>query len=213
MGRLRVLALCNRTRNMVGPWIDAGYEAVTVDLQGADSVEPGRKHMLASVLDLKVSYVLKLRPAIIFAFPPCTDLAISGARHFRSKGLPRLIEALRLVNACRELCEASGAPYMIENPVSTLSTYWRDPDFTFDPADYALWADDPDSQAYTKKTCIWSGGGFIMPQKAPIKPVLGSKMWRLPPSKARADLRAETPKGFAAAVFAANEPFIRRQAA
>lgn len=207
-----VVALCNRTRNMVAPWLAAGYQAVTVDMQEADQAEDGRVHLIADVTQLTTDWIKSLSPAIVFAFPPCTDLAVSGARHFRDKGLPRLIDALRIVNACRELCEASGAPYMIENPVSTLSTYWRDPDHTFDPSDFALYAEDPDSQAYVKKTCLWTGGGFIMPQRAPVSPTLGSKMWRLPPSEDRANLRSETPKGFAQAVFEANHPFLQRAA-
>lgn len=209
---MKVLALCNRTRNMIAPWLDAGYEAVTVDMQEADRQEAGRAHLVRDVTTLTAEWIIDLAPAMVFAFPPCTDLAVSGARHFRDKGLPRLINALRIVNACRELCEASGAPYMIENPVSTLSTYWRDADHTFDPADFALYAEDPDSQAYVKKTCLWTGGGFIMPQRASVPPVLGSKMWRLPPSADRADLRSETPKGFARAVFEANHPFLRAAA-
>lgn len=154
-----VLALCNRTRNMVAPWIEAGYEAVTVDLKDADSVETGRRHIVGAVEGLTQAFVAGLKPSIVFAFPPCTDLAVSGARHFRDKGLPRLIRALQTVNACRELCEASDAPYMIENPVSTLATYWRAADYTFNPSDFALYADEPEGQAYLKRTCLWGGGG------------------------------------------------------
>ncbi|MHB1065706.1 MAG: hypothetical protein ACYC1Z_14665, partial [Georgenia sp.] len=83
------------------------------------------------------------QPAAVFAFPPCTDLAISGARDFRRKGMRRLIDAMELVESCRLLCEFSGAPWMIENPVGRLSTLWRKPDHLFDPCDYG----DP----YTKR--------------------------------------------------------------
>lgn len=203
-----VLALCNRTTNMVRPWIEAGDEAITVDLQPADREMSGRTHHVNSVYDIDAAWVAALRPSIIFAFPPCTDLAVSGARHFQKKGMARLIEALRLVEHCRALCEAAGVPYMIENPVSTLSTYWRKPDHTFDPSDYAGYSPEPEVEAYLKKTCLWTGGGFIMPQKGPHAPVLGSKMWKLPPSKDRADLRAVTPLGFAYAVHQANAPFV-----
>ena len=74
------------------------------------------------------------RYAIVFAFPPCTSLAVSGARWFREKGIRGLTEAVELVEACRRLCEWSGAPWMLENPVSTLASYWRSPDFDISSA-------------------------------------------------------------------------------
>lgn len=205
---MRVLALCNRTRNMVRPWLEAGHEAVTVDMQPADVDEPGRTHIVADVREFRPEG----RFDMVFAFPPCTHLAVSGARWFRDKGLPKLIEALQIVNACREICEDLGAPYMIENPVGTLKTYWRDPDHTFNPCDYALYSPEPEEDAYTKRTCLWTGHGFIMPQPAPVAPVKGSAMHRLPPSADRGDLRSVTPLGLAYAVFEANAPYLARAA-
>jgi hypothetical protein len=137
---------------------------------------------------------------MVFAFPPCTDLANSGARWFKEKGLTALIAALQVVEACRRICEESGAPWMLENPVGQLSTYWRNPDYTFDPCDYG----DP----YTKKTCLWTGGGFVLPWRSRIEPTEGSKMHRLPPSAERANLRSATPTGFARAVFEVNAPAL-----
>jgi len=130
------------------------------------------------------------------AFPPCTDLAVSGARWFKDKGLYALAGSLKLVRRCVDICEWTGAPYFVENPVSTLSSYWRQPDYTFDPCDYG----DP----YTKKTCLWVGGGFSMPEFCRVDPVMGSKMHRLPPSEDRANKRSETPMGFSRQIFAAN---------
>ena len=131
-----------------------------------------------------------------FFFPPCTDVSVSGARWFKDKGIGTLILALRLFEASVRIAEWTKAPYLIENPVSTVSTYWRKPDHNFDPCDYG----DP----YTKKTCLWTGGGFRMPPKNRVEPTEGSKMWKLPPSENRANLRSETPMGFAQAVFEAN---------
>lgn len=92
---------------------------------------------------------------------------------------------------------------MIENPVSAVSTYWRKPDYTFNPCDYGGYLTPPDD-AYTKRTCLWTGNGFAMPKPKPVKPVEGSRMHSLGPSTDRAALRSITPQGFARAVFEAN---------
>jgi len=191
-----VLSLCDLTGNMVSPWIEAGDCATIVDLQHAPGAHTdGRLTRVgADVLDLDPNYGIGFD--IVFAFPPCTDLANSGARWFREKGLAAVIRALSIVEACRVICERSGAPWMIENPVGQLSTYWRGPDYVFDPCDYG----DP----YTKKTCLWTGGGFVLPWRSRVEATEGSKMHMLPPSPDRANLRSATPMGFARAVCAVN---------
>lgn len=203
-----VLSLCDLTGNMVKPWAEAGYTCIIVDLQhpaGAHRGEDGIIRVGANLLywfpPMDVAY------EIVFAFPPCTNLSVSGARWFRSKGLRGLIEALELVERCRVICEASGAPYLVENPVSTLATYWRAPDERFDPCEYGGYL-DPEGDAYTKRTCLWVGAGFEMPEKRPVDPSEGSKMHLLPPSAERANLRSATPLGFARAVFTANREVI-----
>lgn len=197
-----VLSLCDLTTNMLKPWADAGYRCIAIDIQHPEgvSIRDGIEMVGADITE----YLPPLGDyAICFAFPPCTHLAVSGARWFPRKGLGALCEALRIVEVCRRICEWTGAPYLIENPVSTLSTYWRKPDYTFNPCDYGGYLNPPGDH-YTKKTCLWVGNGFIMPAKLPVEPISGSKMHRLPPSPERANLRSATPLGFAHAVFEAN---------
>lgn len=202
-----VLSLCDYTGNAVAPWAAAGYECWIVDLQHP----AGQGALVDNVMRIGADVTLWQPPAgvqVVFcmAWPPCTHLAVSGARWFKGKGLRALAESIQIVAACSEICEATGAPYLLENPVSTLATYWRKPDFTYNPSDYAGYAQSPADEAYTKKTCLWIGGGFVMPPARPVPPVLGSKMHLLPPSEERANLRSATPSGFAQAVFDANSP-------
>lgn len=205
-----VLALCNRTENMVRPWLEAGIPAVTVDQKPADREHPLRAHVVGSVQD----FVLRRgRPAFVIAFPPCTHLASSGARWWKAKGLGAVIEALGAVDACRRICEESSAPYMIENPVGSLSKYWREPDYSFHPVHYAGYSPEPEADGYTKKTCLWTGGGFVMPDRKPGEPSLGALIHRMSPSDDRADKRSVTPLGFAYAVFAANRHHLQAEAA
>ena len=196
-----VLSMCDRTGVMVEPWLEAGYECWIVDQQHPAGVH--RDGLLVRVgADLTRWLPPRVEYRIVFGFPPCTHLAVSGARWFQDKGLPGLAAAIEVVEAVRDRCEWSGAPWMIENPVGTLSTYWRKPDHRFDPCDFGGWVD---GDAYTKKTCLWTGNGFRFPPLRRVEPVLGSYMHTLPPSDDRGDLRSVTPRGFARAVFEANE--------
>lgn len=193
-----IISCFDKSLVFVQPWAAHGYLCYCVDIQHpkGETKDGNIIKVGADVLDW-----LPPRKNIVFAafFPPCTDVAVSGARWFKDKGIGALINALKLFEVSIKLAEWCNTPWFIENPVSTISTYWRKPDYTFQPYEYG----DP----YTKKTCLWAGGGFIMPPKNNIvKPVEGSKMWLLPPSDARSDLRSITPQGFARAVFEANAP-------
>ncbi len=200
-----VLSLCDHTGNMVRPWWEVGFDCLCVDVQHGGVRTEGNITFIGA--DVRTWLPPPRRCAIVFAFPPCTNLAVSGARWFREKGMGGLTEALEIVEACRRICEWSEAPWMLENPVSTLSSYWRKPDHSFDPCDFGGWLDPPDD-AYTKRTCLWTGGGFVMPTKKPVEPSEGSKMHALPPTDDRGDLRSVTPRGFAKAVLVANCPNV-----
>jgi hypothetical protein len=211
MGKRLVLSLCDRTGVMVQPWLEAGYECVTVDLQHERGVQrDGRLYRIGC----DVATYMPPPAAIVFAFPSCTDVAVSGAKHFKDKGLEALHGSLGLLIACKRICEASGAPWMIENPVSTFSTYWRDPDFIFHPWQYARYLADVKQDAYTKKTCLWTGGGFAMPEMKPASFLHDAdRIHKMARTKDRGDKRAVTPAGFARAVFEANEPRVRERVA
>lgn len=197
-----VISLFDRTGNMVAPWAAAGYHCYCVDLQ--HPVGETRHGNITFVgADVREWFPPFAAVKILFAFPPCTDVAASGARWFRDKGIGSLIRALQLFEASVRLAEWTRAPYLIENPVSTVATYWRKPDHIFDPCDFGGYL-MPAGDAYTKRTCLWTGNGFVMPPPKRIAPTEGSRMHRLAPTTERANLRSATPKGFAQAVFEAN---------
>jgi len=200
-----VLSLCDRTGIMLEPWAQAGFDCMAVDIR-----HTGVRHEKGiNFIGADVRYWLPppRRYAIVFAFPPCTDLSVSGARWFQGKGMNGLTEAIELVESCRRICEWSEAPWMIENPVSTLSSYWRRPDFFFDPCDFGGWIEPP-SDHYKKKTAVWAGNGFRRPQKRRVEALhTERRIHNLPRTPDRGDIRSITPRGFAQAVFAANSPF------
>ena len=199
-----VISGFDRTGNMVRPWAEAGYTCYCIDIQ----------HQVGETREGNIIFVgadirrwlppYGRRIAFQAYFPPCTDLAVSGARWFKAKGLPRLVEALDLFCAAIRLADWIDAPY--ENPVSTVSTYWRKPDHAFDPCDYAAYHGG-ENDRYTKKTCLWTGKGFVMPPSKPLTAAFGSKMHLIPPGPERANLRSEIPRGFAQAVFEHNRGY------
>ena len=203
MTRDIVISLFDYSGTMVKPWLDAGYECWIVDLQHGN-VSNGKLHKVNCDLTEPLSLPIdKERIAFVSAFPPCDHLAVSGARWFKGKGLRKLAISVAMFATAAEFCEDSGAPYLIENPVSTISTYWRKPDYTFDPYHFTRY--NPDDN-YTKKTCLWTGGGFVMPTYAMLQGILppDDRIHKCAPGPERHNIRSATPLGFAKAVFEAN---------
>ncbi len=205
---------------MVKPWLDAGYECWIVDVQhpvgivraetrnhldGCDGYPVCRcagrsdwRGLVTVGADVRRWLPPRREYAFACAFPPCTDQAVSGARWFKDKGLAGLAGAIELVEACRNILEWTGAPWLLENPVGTISSYWRKPDYTFQPWHFG--------DLESKQTCLWTGSGFVMPSKRiHVKPEgVKESTWLMPPSPDRGDKRSVTPAGFAEAVFMAN---------
>lgn len=193
--------LCDRTGNMALPWAEAGFECWCVDVQHSirrDKQSGNIRFVWGDVRSWHPPESVRGRIAFMFAFPPCTHLSSSGARDHQKKGGWMLADALQIFDSCLMACAYSGAPFGIENPAGRLSTHRRKPDYSFQPWQYG----DP----WTKRTAIWAGNGFVMPSPicATPPPETTEKIWLMPPSEDRADLRSETPPGFARAVFKAN---------
>lgn len=206
------VSLFDKTGNMVRPWAEAGYDCYCFDIQhkGIKSARVGTGTITFIQWNAIGADALLLAGferndvGFVSAFPPCTHLAVSGARWFKGKGLRALAQSIEMfAAAAAEICEALGAPYLIENPVSTISTYWRKPDFNFHPWHYTAF--EPDDN-YTKQTCLWTGNGFVMPERNVLDglPKPDNRIHAAPPSDERADFRSATPMGFARAVFQAN---------
>lgn len=211
-GRAAALFLFDLTGTMAEPWAEAGYDCYCVDQQ-----HPAGAQRDGNIIRVGADIHRWMPPlgqpiAFVAAFPPCTHLAVSGARWFKGKGLYALADSIALFARAAEICEATGAPYLIENPVSTISSYWRKPDHTFHPHFFTRY--EP-ADNYTKKTCLWTGGGFVMPHRYEADD-LGTPDNRIhfaSPGDDRANFRSATPRGFARAVFNANAPASRRCAA
>ena len=203
------VSLYDKTGAMMAPWLEAGRIALIVDIQHPPGLTTSDGRLWRLGTDLRAGFEI---PAglpryscidFVSAFPPCDHLAVSGSRWFKGKGLRKLSLAVDLFATAAEVCEALGAPYQIENPVSTISTYWRKPDHTFDPWYFTGHSAEDN---YNKKTCLWVGHGFVMPERYEdlFMGEPDNRIHTMPPGPDRADKRSATPMGYSRAVFACN---------
>lgn len=142
MKKLRILVACEESQAVTKELRKLGHDAYSCDLLPA-SGGMYDWHYQQDVLPL-----LKEKWDMIIAFPPCTDLAVSGARHFERKkadgSQQKSIEFfMKFVNAdCDRIA--------IENPIGIMSKEYRKPDQIIQP-----WHFGDKAQ---KSTCIWLKG-------------------------------------------------------
>jgi hypothetical protein len=227
----KAIFLYDYTGIMAQPWIDAGYECWCFDGQHEPGIERHGPHVKVGMwFDAyrtawhveKIKNIVGDGVEFVFGFPECTDMAVSGAAHFvkKEKLNPAFqAEACELARLVMYVGESYQCAWAAENPVSVLSTLWRKPNNSFHPWEYGGYLPESDEHpqypeyikprdAYPKKTCVWSGGGFVMPNKKPVSvdsgysdqhKKLGGK------SLKTKNIRSATPRGFAKAVFLANK--------
>lgn len=203
--------MCDYTGIMARPWAEAGVTCICVDIQHSIRATRAKKHRVENGIHFVWGDARSWKPSmfdkdffqkyyIVFVacFPTCTNLAGSGAQDWELKGLAMLTDGLMLFNSCEQVADWSGAPYLIENPVGVIPAHHRKPDYYFQPW---YWGD-----LYQKKTCLWTGNGFAMPEAEFITKPDGvtQKIWLASPGENRQNERSETPEGFARAVFEAN---------
>ena len=121
----------------------------------------------------------------MIAHPPCTHLAVSGARWFKDK-LPEQAASLDFV---RRLMDAPIPRICIENPISIISSRIRKPDQVIQPWQFG--------HGETKATCLWLKG---LPKLVPSNIVEGreARVHRMPPGPDRWKERSRTFPGVAA---------------
>lgn len=160
-----------------------GHDAWSCDLLPSET--PTLRHFtqdIRSVLD----YGSK-RWDLMIAHPPCTHLAVSGARWFKEKRR----EQADSLNFVRYLLDAPIPRIALENPISIISSHIRKPDQIIQPWMFG--------HGETKATCLWLRG---LPRLIPTNIVEGreGRVWKLPPSPTRWKERSRTYQGIADAM-------------
>jgi site-specific DNA-cytosine methylase len=193
MNHFQVLVACEESQIVTAALRAVGVEAYSCDLVPTTGAHP-EWHMQRDVNEL-----LDVAWDAIIAFPPCTHLAVSGARWFaekRAAGLQQEAAAFFMAFA-----ECRAPRVAIENPVGVMSTQYRKPDQVIQPYQFG--------HTETKATCLWLRN---LPR---LRPTLNlreqtmslpvaerARIHYMPPTAERAALRSKTYAGIARAMAA-----------
>jgi hypothetical protein len=178
---MKVLIACEYSGTVRDAFRAQGHDAMSCDLLPTDKPGP---HYQGNVCD-----VLNDGWDLMIAHPPCTHLAVSGARHFAAKQASGVQdEALAFV---RVLLDAPIPRIALENPISIISSRIRKPDQIIQPWQFG--------HGETKATCLWLKN---LPKLTPTDIVTGreARVHRMPPSADRWKLRSATYPGIAKAM-------------
>ena len=179
---MRVVVACESSGVVRRAFRSRGHDAWSCDLLPPDDASPFH-------LQCDCESILDDGWDLMICHPPCTHLAVSGARWFREKresGVQQ--EALRFVG---RLLSADIPRICLEQPVSIVSTVFRRPDQIIQPWQFG--------HGETKTTCLWLVG---LPKLLPTNVVSGRepRIHRLPPSPDRWKIRSRTFEGIANAM-------------
>lgn len=176
---MRVLVACEYSGRVRDAFLSRGHDAMSCDLLPSEVAGP---HYQGDVRDL-----LGDGWDLLVAHPPCTHLAVSGARWFPLKQAEQA-DALDFV---RLLLSAPVPRIALENPVSIISSSIRRPDQVIQPWQFG--------HGETKATCLWLKG---LPLLTATDVVSGreARVHRMPPGPNRWKERSRTFRGIADAM-------------
>lgn len=179
---MRVLVACEFSGTVRDAFLKRGHDAWSCDL--LPSEKGGSRHYQADIMDV-LRYTQKWD--LMIAHPPCTHLAVSGARWFKEKRE----EQEAALSFVRALMDAPVERIAIENPISIISSRIRKPDQIIQPWQFG--------HGETKATCLWLKG---LPLLRPSWIVDGrtARVHRMPPGPDRWKERSRTFEGIAEAM-------------
>ena len=175
----KVLVACEYSGVVRDAFRARGHDAMSCDILPTDAPGP---HYQGDVMD-----ILNDGWDLMIAHPPCTHLAVSGARWFKDK-LNEQAEALAFV---RRLLDAPIPRIALENPISIISSRIRKPDQIIQPWQYG--------HGETQATCLWLKN---LPKLVPTNIVDGreARVHKMPPGPDRWKERSRTFQGIAEAM-------------
>ena len=175
---MKVLVACEYSGTVRDAFIARGHDAISCDLLPSDRPGP---HYQGDVFD-----IIGNGYDLMIAHPPCTHLAVSGARHFPAKRADGRQQ--KAIDFFMRLAQADIPRIAVENPVCIISTIWRKPDQIIQPYMFG----DP----YMKTTCLWLKG-LVKLTPTNVVEKREQKCWKEPPGPDRWKNRSRTYPGIA----------------
>ncbi len=178
---MKVLVACEFSGIVRDAFIARGHDAISCDLLPSDRLGPHYQGDILKMIDGSHGWDLMI------AHPPCTHLAVSGARWFKDK----IKEQQAALEFFMALYYAPIPKICVENPISVVSTKFKKPSQIIQPWQFG--------HGETKATCLWLKG---LPLLAPTDVVSGreARVHKMPPGPDRWKLRSTTFQGIADAM-------------
>ena len=150
---MKVLLACEESQTVLEQFRLLGHDAYSCDIQPSSHIDKNlhKYHLQQDIIPL-----LNEDWDLIIAFPPCTHLAVSGAKHFEQKRKDgRQQQGIDFFNLFTNLKCGKVA---IENPIGIMSNIYKKPDQIIQPWQFG--------DSYQKSTCLWLKG---LPKLIPTK--------------------------------------------
>lgn len=186
---MRILVACEESQAVTTELRKLGHEAYSCDIIECSGGHP-EWHIMQDVLPLlngnctfmtqdiadgmesiMPNHWIRGQWDMIIAFPPCTHLANSGARHFEKKRADGRQQ--QGIDFFMKIANADCDRIAIENPVGIMSTKWRKPDQIIQPWQFAL----SEEEKTEKSTCLWLKGLPTLKSLCVEKPEIPYKEW------------------------------------
>ena len=139
---VKILVACEESQAVTIELRKLGHEAYSCDIEPCSGGYP-EWHLQQDVIPL-----LTQKWDMILAFPPCTHLAVSGAKWFAAKRADGRQQ--NAIDFFMQFANSDCPRIAIENPVGIMSTVWKKPDQIIQPWQFG--------HGETKKTCLWLKG-------------------------------------------------------
>ena len=158
MEKMNILVACEESQAVTIELRKLGHNAYSCDIQEC-SGEHEEWHCQEDVVPLLngnckfktmdgVEHYINSKWDMIVAFPPCTDLCVSGARHFERKRADGTQQ--RSIDFFMKFANADCDKIAIENPIGIISSEWRKPEQIIQPYEFG--------DSFKKSTCLWLKG-------------------------------------------------------
>lgn len=136
---MRILLACEESQAVCKEFRELGHEAFSADILPCSGDNP-EWHIQGDVLD-----VMQEGWDMMIAFPPCTHLAVSGAKHFEKKRADGRQQ--QGIDFFMQMINAPIPKIAVENPIGIMSSLYRKPDQIIHPYHFG--------DSYSKSTCLW----------------------------------------------------------